>query len=79
MRKKYFIVTFGSQDRYNGFYTKVSGQTISEARDKLLEIIPYYEMICSSMANAQVKEHDLTFIPFEQIKKEVGEIEKFEA
>jgi len=79
MRKKYFIVTFDAEHRYNGCYTKVSGQTIKEAREKLLSIIPYYGGIYSSMTNAQVRKLGLTFIPIEQIKKEAGEIEKFEA
>jgi len=79
MRKKYFIVTFGSEHKYNGCYTKVSGQTIGEAREKLLAVTPSYDGIYGSMTNAQVKKHGLTFIPLEQIKKEVGETKQYEA
>ena len=70
MRKKYFIVTFGIGQKYERCYTKVRAYSMEEARNKFLSINPSYDRIYNSTILARVKELNLKYIPFEQIKKE---------
>jgi hypothetical protein len=70
MRKKYFIVTFGIGDKYQRCYTKVRAYSMEESRSKFLFINPSYDKIYNSTILARVKELNLRYIPFKQIKKE---------
>ena len=71
MRKKYFIVTFGTGQKYERCFTKVRAQTMEEARNKFLSINPSYDRIYNSTVIARVKELNLKFIPLETIKKDI--------
>jgi hypothetical protein len=62
MRKKYFIITFGPNQKYERCFTKVRAQTMEEARNKFLSISPSYDRIYNSTILARVKELKLKFI-----------------
>jgi hypothetical protein len=70
MRKKYCIVTFGPNQKYERCFSKVRAQTMEEARNKFLSINPSYDRIDNSTVIARVKELKLKYISLEQIKKE---------